>query len=330
MAGSMGSATLRPAARTVASPTASLRPTPAHVALMAKTTDRWAGGEDDPAPVAPEWVRPVMRAGYVGRGVVYALVGVLTLFAAWEGGETEDAQSALTEVRDMPLGPWLIGLVALALLSYALYRAVNGWMDLDRYGSEAKGLFARGAMLVVAAVHVGLAGLAAAVALRLTGGKGETGINRATATIMDWPLGRWLVGGIGLAVVGAGLYYLWKGFSEDYREQIVETPLTRKLSPVLRFGLIAHGAVIALVGLFFLGAAWNYEPSQAGGLGQAFDAIRDWTAGRLVLALTAIGFVAFAVVCWVYAAHRIVPARVSRTDRRKTLAGETAAKVFRG
>lgn len=291
--------------------------------------DRWAAREGDP-PVAPRWVRPVMQAGYLGRGAVYALVGALTLFAAWHGGATEDASSALTELRDMPGGTVLIVGVALGLLAYALYRAVNGLMDLDRYGRGAKGLFARGAMLVVAVVHVGLAGLALAVAMRWTGGKGETGIDRYTATVLSWPFGRYLVMGVGAAVVGTGFYYLWKGLSEDYREQIEESPLTRRLGPVLRFGLVAHGMVIVLVGAFFLGAGWKFEADQAGGLGQAFDAIRGWTGGRALLAAASIGFVAFAVTCWVYAAHRLVPARVSRADRRRMLTGERAGRVFRG
>ena len=269
-----------------------------------------------------------MRAGYIGRGVVYALVGGLTLFAAWRGGEAEDASSALTEVRDMPGGPLLIGGVAIALLAYALYRAVNGWMDLDRYGRGAKGLGARGAMLIVALVHVGLAGLAAAVALRLTGGRGETGIDRYTATVLAWPFGRYLVMAVGAGILGAGLYYLWKGVSEDYREQIEESPLTHRLGPIIRFGLIAHGAVIALVGVFFLGAGWRFDASQAGGLGQAFDAIRGWTAGRALLATAAIGFVAFAVTCWVYAGYRLVPARVSHADRRRTLSGRRAGEAL--
>ena len=289
--------------------------------------DRWTATDGQEPLIAPRWVKPVMRAGYVGRGVVYALVGVLTFFAAWRGGETEDAQSALTELRDMPFGPWLIGLVALALLAYALYRFVNGVMDLDRYGSDAHGLFARFCMIVVAVVHVGIAGVAAAVALRLTGGKGETGIDHATATVMAWPFGRWLVAGVGLAILGAGFYYLWKGWSEDWRDKITETPVTERLAPVVRFGMVAHGAVIALVGVFFLGAAWTVDPSDAGGIGQAFDAIRGWTAGRALLAVAALGFVAFAVVCLVNARYRIVPAAVGRADRRRVLSGEPAGEA---
>ena len=290
--------------------------------------DRWTPREGAPNPVAPDWVRPVMRAGYVGRAVVYSLVGALTFVAALGGGETKDAQSALTEVRDMPVGEWLIGLVALALLAYAAYRAVNGIMDLDRYGSDAKGLFARLCMIVVAVVHVGIAGLAAAVALRLTGGKGETGIDRATGMVMDWPFGRWLVGAVGLAVVGAGLHYLWKGWSEDWRDKIIETQATERLSPVIRFGMMAHGAVIALVGAFFLIAAWTVDASDAGGLGQAFDAIRAWTAGRALLAVAALGFVAFAVVCLVNARYRVVPAAVGRGNRQRVLSGKTVSEAM--
>lgn len=286
--------------------------------------------EGEPPPLAPAWVKPVMRAGYAGRGVVYALVGTLTLFAAVGGGATEDAQSALTEARDMPGGAWLIGLVALALLAYAAYRAVVGLLDLDRYGTDAKGLIARTAMLVVACVHVGLAGLALAVALRWTGGKGETGIDRATAHVMAWPYGRWIVVAVGLGVMGAGLYYLWKGWSEDYRDTIEDMPLTERLDPVLRFGLAAHGAVIALIGIFFVVAGWTVDASDAGGLGQAFDHIRGLTAGRVLLAVAALGFVAFAVVCFVNAAYRVVPARVSRGDRRRVLSGETASEALTG
>lgn len=296
--------------------------------MGSRTGDRWTASEDGAAPEAPRWVRPVMRAGYAGRGVVYALVGVLTLFAAVGGGASEDTQSALTEVRDMPFGPWLIGLVALALLAYAAYRAVNGLLDLDRYGRDAKGLFARGAMLVVALVHVGIAATAAAIALRWTGGKGETGIDSATATVMAWPFGRWLVMGVGVAVVGTGLYYLHKGWSEDYRETIQETALTRALRPVLAFGMAAHGAVIALVGVFFLIAGWTVDASDAGGLGQAFDTIRGLTAGRVLMGAAAAGFIAFAVVCAVNAAYRVVPARVGRADRRRVLSGETAGEAL--
>ena len=289
--------------------------------------DRWTPREGAPNPVAPDWVRPVMRAGYIGRAIVYALVGALTFMAALGGGETEDAQSALTEARDMPGGHWLIGLVALALLAYAAYRAVNGIMDLDRYGSDAKGLFARFCMVVVAIVHVGIAGVAAAVALRLTGGKGETGIDRATATVMAWPFGRYLVGAVGLAVVGAGLYYLWKGWSEDWRDKVIETETTERLAPVIRFGMMAHGAVIVLVGAFFLIAAWTVDASSAGGLGQAFDAIRGFTAGRALLAIAALGFLAFAVVCLVNARYRVVPAAIGRGNRQRVLSGKTVSEA---
>ena len=269
-----------------------------------------------------------MRVGYTGRGLVYALVGSLTAFSAWRGGSGETAKSALAALRELPLGALAVFVLGLALLTYAVWRLANAWFDLDRDGAEASGVAARLAKAGIGLVYGAVGGVALTVAFGATGGDGESGIDAMTAAVLSWPFGRWIVGLGGLATLGTGLLYFKRAWGEDYREKIVANALTERLRPLLRLGLVAHGVVVALMGAFLIAAAWTFDGARAGGLGQAFDAIRGVTAGRVMLFAVALGLVAFALVCFVNAAYRLVPARIDPDDDRRVLSGKRAGDAL--
>jgi hypothetical protein len=132
------------------------------------------------------------------------------------------------------------------------------------------------------------------------------------------------VGAVGVVTIGAGGYYAYKGFAEKYKEHLQRTPTSEKLDPVIKAGLIAHGGVIALIGVFLLYAGITADSSQAGGVGQAFQTVRSQPYGQVLLGLTAIGMVCFAVYCAVEAVYRIVPRRAGSDI--KTLARKAEAK----
>ena len=274
------------------------------------------------------WVRVLMRLGYGGRGVVYALVGILGLIAVFRGGRAEGTQSALVELRDWPFGQVVLCALAVGLLAYAAWRFINAVFDLDRYGADAKGLFARFCMLVVGIIHIALAFAAVAIAFHLTGGDGESGMDATTRTVMSWPFGRLLVGAVGLATIGGGLFFVWRAWSRDYERKVVRNPATERLDWLMAFGMFAHGGVVALIGVFFVTAAWTFDANEAGGMQQALDRIRDWPFGDWLIAAIAIGFLGFALACFMNAAYRLVPINVNPDDEREVLAGEPAGKAL--
>jgi hypothetical protein len=84
---------------------------------------------------------------------------------------------------------------------------------------------------------------------------------------------------------------------------------------VLKAGVMAQGAIIAIIGLLFMFAAWRVDPGAAGGVGEAFSWLSGQIYGRFLVIAVCLGLVGFAVFCFVNAALRIVP-KVSEPDLR--------------
>jgi hypothetical protein len=85
--------------------------------------------------------------------------------------------------------------------------------------------------------------------------------------------------------------------------------MVERLDPVCKFGWTANGVVVAILGGFLVWAGWTLDPSRAGGFAEAFAIVRQAAFGRVLLLTLGLGFVAFAVECFVEAVYRIVPAR---------------------
>lgn len=276
-----------------------------------------------------DWVMPVMRAGYAARGLVYAVVGGIAVWSAWTGGNAEGTTTALSTLRDEPFGTALLWVMAVGLWAYMVWRLLDGFLDLEDYGSEGKGLVARGGLLATGLIHgaIGVSVASLAMGGNGQGGSGGSGAQGIVAQVMQMPGGRWIVGAVGLAVIGAGVYYAWKGFAEKYKEDIANTSTTERLEPVLKFGLIAEGVVVGIIGGLIVYAALTVDPSEAGGLGAAFEQIRQAPFGRILLVVIAAGLVAFAVENVIEAIYRVVP-RLRDPDT-KTMAMHAEAEAKR-
>jgi hypothetical protein len=63
------------------------------------------------------------RVGYIARGVVFTLVGILVVAAAvtFDPDKARGMDAALRQVAARPYGPWLLGVMALGLLCFGAY-----------------------------------------------------------------------------------------------------------------------------------------------------------------------------------------------------------------
>lgn len=253
-----------------------------------------------------DWAVPVMRAGYAGRGLVYFIVAGFSLFAIWHGGSAQGTGSALKSLETAPFGQLVLGLVVLGMAAYAIWRVVDALWDLEDYGRDGKGLMARAGMVVTGLVH-GAIGLGALAVLLYANDGGDSTIATWTGKIMAMPMGRLIVGLAGLATIGAGIYYLWKAFSEKYREHLRASSFTRKWNWVLKAGVAAQGVLISVIGGYLGYAALTHDPDKAGGTTKVFEFLGTQPFGQALVGLFCLGLLCFAVFCFVNAVYRIIP-----------------------
>ncbi|WP_404339315.1 DUF1206 domain-containing protein [Sphingomonas sp. MMS12-HWE2-04] len=248
------------------------------------------------------------RLGFAARGLVYLLVGWFALDAARLGSAPADNQQAMGSLLDKPLGHILVAAIAVGLAGYALWRLSEAFLDPDRRGTKAKALVERIGFGWSAVVHFFLAIYAGKLALHLTRPETNPSEQRAeswSGWLMDQPGGEWLLGLIGLLLIGGAAAQAWKAYRGSFaRELTGDVPLPRYVCLAGQIGYAARAIVFLLTGWFLIHAALEARADEAGGIGQALRTLRDQPQGPLLLAIVAIGLMLFGVYSFVEARFR--------------------------
>lgn len=124
---------------------------------------------------------------------------------------------------------------------------------------------------------------------------------------MEMPLGQWLVGLVGLIVIGVGMYNLKKALTADFMEKYHRelSGMARHVAQVAgRGGLAARGVTFAIMGTCLVVAAYQAQPEKTKGLSGALQTLADQPYGPWILGIVAMGMIACGVHCFVNARYR--------------------------
>lgn len=259
------------------------------------------------SPSTNDWIIYLARAGYAARGVIYLLVGGLAVMEAFGlGGETTGSRGALATLVDEPWGKTMLFIIGVGLLGYAFWRLIQAHYDLDNHGRDAKGIATRVGMVVSAITHIILATWAF-TAVFASGSGDSGGQHRWTAWLLDQPGGEIWLSLIGLAVAGAGVMQIVKGYKAKF-EKYLDAGYDRWpwARPLCRFGLIARGVVFVILGWLVVQAAVTHDPGRAGGVGEVLNWLKDQPWGWVIFTVIALGLVAFGAYSILEAVYRKV------------------------
>lgn len=287
-----------------------------NTSLKAQPSGGWAQG-DVGSDTAGAFVRrhpelvTLGRIGWVAKGIVYALTGVLAITIAtnrFGGTEGEANQTgAISKIAQQQYGPTLLWLLAIGLFVYSAWRLVTVALPAD---NDAKAWVTRIGYAVSAIVYVALGFTAISIA-RNPGKAGEAQqredakVEQLTADVLGWTGGRWLVGLVGLVVLGIGVAFAWKGIGGSFAKQVenrsvgpVPWHVIKKMGVV---GWIGRGAMMGLIGWFVLRAAIEFDPSEAHGLDESLRRVADEPLGTALVLVVAIGLLVYGAFCLVTA-----------------------------
>jgi hypothetical protein len=249
------------------------------------------------------------RGGFVCYGVIHLLLAWVALQVAFGNSKQEsDPTGALQKLASQPAGKTLVVIVVIGMVALAIWQAFAA--IIGESGEQDKEAIAERVISGVRAIiYLWLAWIGVKVVRGAASSQAKSSQN-TTSNLMDSTGGRWLVGLIGLVVVGVGIGLIWYGLTKRFEKHLN----TQQMSPTVRkttrrlgmVGYPAKGVAYGVVGILLLAAAVTYDPGKARGLDGALKTLGRHSWGIWVLVLIALGFVAFGIYCFSQARYRKV------------------------
>ena len=216
-----------------------------------------------------------------------------------DGNQEASPTGAIKTVAGSSGGTLLLWLLAVGLLLYSAWRLVTAFLP---GGSDAKATIHRIGYVVSAIVYATFAISAIALARHTTQDQnGNSKVTDISASVMEHTAGRWVIGVVGVIIVAAGLYRLYKGVTMDVNDELDLSGMsasrrvwTERLGAI---GEVGRGLGIGLVGFFMVRAAVDYNAAEATGLDGALRRLATNTWGLVLVAVVGLGFAAYGVFC---------------------------------
>ncbi|MGP4071729.1 DUF1206 domain-containing protein [Piscibacillus sp. B03] len=242
------------------------------------------------------WLRRLARVGYVAKGIVFVVVGLLSLLAALGmGGNTDGTQGMLQSLASIPFGEVLLWLIGVGLIFYISWLIVKVMKD-----PLNKGLVSRGASFVIALAYMSLTYSALKLAMN-AGNGGSSGNSEQTisAQLLQQPFGQWIIGIVGGVIIIYGLNEAYTGLTTKFMNRFHVENMSSHERKVARqsgrLGLLARGFFLALVGWFFIQTAYTSDSDQAKGLDGALKEVAQEPFGQALLGASALGLFLYGI-----------------------------------
>ncbi len=276
---------------------------------VVKKSDQPIRDGDTPSEVAEKvatnkWVEWLPRLGYVSRGLVYIMVGLLSVgLVLGTGGETTDKQGAIASISESNYGKALLVIVVIGLVGYSLWGFFRALVDPYQKGKGPKALAERAGYIVSGLVYGGLVIPTARLILG-AGSRAEIEENGdaerwTTAWLLAQPLGHWLVIAAGIVAIIGGLGQMYQAYSAGFRKDFKREEMNeREMKWAVgfgRFGHAARGVVFILFGVFIMRAALLMNPNEVKGLEETLDTLRYQPYGPILLGIVALGLISFGI-----------------------------------
>lgn len=258
-----------------------------------------------------EWSAPaefMFRMGFIAIGVVYSIIGVLAIMlAVGEGGKLSDTRGALSMIHQAPFGKYLLLTMGLALLGHVAWRFSQAFLNIEDKPHDRKSILARAGSAVSGLAYLSLSFAALrAFSVQSIEQKNEKAL---TAKVLAYDGGSYAIGAIGLIIIGVGVFQIYKGLSErfldDFKAKRLDPHDLKAIRISGKIGYPARGLTFGIIGYFLCKAAYQADPSEAKGTAGALGSLLSQPYGPYLLGLVAVGFVIFAIHCFMTAKAKI-------------------------
>jgi hypothetical protein len=238
----------------------------------------------------------IARIGFVGRGVVFLILGAAALAAA-VSHQTQPigTAGAMNAVVSQPAGGALGLVIAVGVFCFAALRLIEAFQDIYDYGDDWHGWLQRGALAAAGVFYLGVGLLGASIVLTGQYATDEdVQVRDWTAWALSFPSGEWLVAIAGVIVAGVGIGLAVAGIRKKFAGRLRRSEEGSRIVIAMGvIGFLARSVVFVLIGCFLIFAAWRANPNEAEGFGGALQTLRAEPYGNILLIAAAAGLLVF-------------------------------------
>ena len=249
------------------------------------------------------------RLGYVARGSLYAVMGILALRIALgsAGGQATDLTGALLFLIGNPLGKFVLIAMIVGLAAYSVWGFVRAIYDPLNRGSDKSGIMARLGFVSSAVSYAAIAFFALRLFMGTAGAAGDS-TQKTAVSLLAAPFGGTLTIILGVVALGVGIGQFIEAYKARFAADLKSAEMTesqrRWVIRFGRFGMFARGVSFVVIGWFLILAGVNHSAAYAKGFGGAFLFLLAEPYGKVIVAVVALGFIAlglhsFACARWV-------------------------------
>ena len=245
----------------------------------------------------------LVRVGYFSRAILYSVLGIIALFSA--GAISKGTNGIFQAIEDFPAGTFVLWLMVVGLIAYALFRLCSPLFDIENNGTDAKGWGKRIGHLGSAIGHFALAYSAYQFATTSkNASQSGGGAQEAASGILSVDFGGIALGILGIAFFVTALFQFKKAFTGEFMHRIsAQAPdFTRWLGGA---GFAARGVVYGIIGWSLVQA--GFMSSGADQVKTLGDAVASLAGQGIVFTLTAIGLLLVGIFSLGLARYRISP-----------------------
>ncbi|MGY5849461.1 DUF1206 domain-containing protein [Salegentibacter sp. F14] len=256
-------------------------------------------------------LKKVARTGYAAKAVVYGLIGILTLLAAFNmGGQTAGKMQVIEFLEKQTFGNVLLGLIALGLLCYSAWRFFQAIKDPENVGKDMKGKAKRIGFFISALLYLSIAGYAG-MKLFTNGSSTQsgTGQNGPMNALLTGDAGVYIFTAIGIGLVITSFFQFKKAFYKDFLKKfdyqsISEEKRRRTIKNTGYLGLIARGIIFGILAFFFIRAAVAHNTSNIKSTSDAFAFLHDSPMGSWLMGAVAAGMICYSIYVFMMVKYR--------------------------
>lgn len=267
-----------------------------------------------------EYISKVRSAGFFTKGLVYILVGVLTFMAAFGlGGDVTSTGGVINFLLGLPLGRFLVGLVALGLFAYTLWRLVQVWLRPKKNGgrkpNDWKGVLTRMRYFYSAVFYAVIAySFAEPLLDDLTGSNepqktndGSEQEKAALGELLSQDYGTALIWIVAIIVALQAIMQFRLAYSAKFMKKIDKYPDLQHEYEFIRksgrFGYVARGVVFGIISFFLIKVILLHNAQVYKGTEDALQYLLSFSYGSFLLGATAAGLIGYGIFNMMVARH---------------------------